>query len=225
MSPMSEASDSLPPGADEPARVRPARIRDWPRLLDLLHSSVPELDEDLLSRWLRDERHSLVVAIGSSGLVGFARLVIDPLRQASCLECLVVQEAARGQGVGTALLHYCEEVARACGAQRIRTSIASDDLPSRAFCAHHGFTEPCGPAVDGRQALARRVAARQWPPLWDLRRLHAPRVPPAALERAATRVLFDAWLGRSLRQRPVAPAATSKPWPLISPVASGSAGA
>lgn len=227
MAPMSDVSDTLPPGPGEPVRVRPARIRDWPRMLELVQRHLPELDEALLGRWLRNERHSLVVAITSQGLVGLVRLTVQPGRRVSLLECLLVHDAARGQGVGTALLHYCDEVACACGAPRIEAQVPDDDLVLRAFCARHGFIEShrsAGSMSAGHLGVSRRVPARLGP-MWDLRRLHAPRVPPAALERAATRMLFDAWLGRSLRQRPDASPAAGRPWRLISPVASGSAGA
>ncbi|BDI04921.1 GNAT family N-acetyltransferase [Sphaerotilus microaerophilus] len=230
MVPMPEVSDTLPPAPGEPVRLRPARIRDWSRMLSLAQRHLPELDEATLGRWLRDERHSLVVAITSQGLVGLARLAVLPARQVSQLECLLVHDAARGQGVGTALLNYCDEVACACGAPRMEAHVPANDPVLRAFCAHHGFIEARRPAAAGgavsvgHLGVSRRVPARLGP-MWDLRRLHAPRVPPAALERAATRMLFDAWLGRSLRQRPDASPAAGQPWRLFSPVASGSAGA
>ncbi|HNG82794.1 MAG TPA: hypothetical protein PLW24_25215, partial [Burkholderiaceae bacterium] len=102
-------------------------------------------------------------------------------------------------GVGSALLRYCADVACACGAPQLEGEVLSGDLAAQAFCTRHGFAAtPRHKSASGEWFLTvrRRVPAPAWP-LWDLRRLHAPRVPPAVLERMATRALFEAWLGRS----------------------------
>jgi len=227
MLPKPEVSDTLPPEPGEPPRVREARIRDWAKLVELSRRVFPDLEEAWLSHWLRNERHSLVVAFTSEGLVGFARLEVQLGRRVTVLNCLGVDSEARRQSVGTALLRYCEDVACACGAPRLELAVPLDDPMALQFCAVNGYKVVQRPEVavaPGWQTMARRVPAPVWP-LWDLRRLHAPRVPPAALERAATRVLFDAWLGRSLRQLPDARVASGRPWRSISaPVAGGSAG-
>ena len=208
-----EVSDTIPPAPGEPPRVRPARIRDWARLTRLARQLFPDVDDQRLSHWLRNERHSLVVAITSRGLVGFVRLEVQPARRVTLLDHLGVDPCAREQGVGSALLRYCAEAACACSAPQLEVSIAADDPVLDAFCRHHGF-KTTGHSCDdlGRRHihLVRRAAASLWPE-WGLRRLHSPRVPPAVLERLATRALYDAWLGRS--------------GPSINPVAGGSAGA
>lgn len=199
MSAMPEVSDTLVPAPGEPARVRPARIRDWARLVVLARRLFPDLDEQRLGHWLREERHSLIVAITAQGLVGFARLVVQPGRRVTLIECLGVDSSAREQGVGSALLRYCADVACACGAPQLEGTLADGDLAAQAFCVHHGFCidRVCVvPAAGASATVRRKVQPPVWP-LWDLRRLHAPRVPPAVLERVATRALFEAWLGRS----------------------------
>jgi GNAT superfamily N-acetyltransferase len=224
MKTLPEVSDTLPPAPGEPPRVRPARIRDWARLSRLAHQIFPELDEARLSHWLRNERHSLVVAITSRGLVGFVRLEVQPLRKVTVLDHLGVDAAARGQGVGSALLTYCSEVACACSAPHLEASVHADDPVLDAFCRHHGFKalrESRDELGQHCRQLSRRVTAPLWP-VWDLRSLHAPRVPPAMLERLATRALYGAWLGRTLWPQPGAQA-PSRGWALISPAASGSA--
>jgi hypothetical protein len=65
------------------------------------------------------------------------------------------------------------------------------------FCRRHGFQIGTSAHADhGRHCLTltRRVPPPIWP-MWDLRRAHAPRVPPALLERCATWALFGAWQG------------------------------
>ncbi|HMX11975.1 MAG TPA: GNAT family N-acetyltransferase [Burkholderiaceae bacterium] len=228
MLPMPEVSDTLPPEPGEPPRVREARIRDWAKLVELARRVFPDLEEVWLSHWLRNERHSLVVAFTSAGLVGFARLEVQLGRRVTVLNCLGVDPGSRSQGVGAALLRYCENVAFACGAPRLEMSVPEDDPLARVFCQRFGYKTVQRPdvvAAPGWQTVTRRAPAPVLP-MWDLRRLHAPRVPPAALERAATRVLFDAWLGRSLRQLPDVSATSGRPWHSINVrVAGGSAGA
>ncbi|MCK6426902.1 MAG: GNAT family N-acetyltransferase [Burkholderiaceae bacterium] len=224
-----DASETLPPSPGEPPRVRAARIFDWPRLVALAERAFPTLDPQQLSHWLCHERHSLAVAITSQGLIGLVRLQVLPGRRVTRLELIGVDPRSREQGVGSALLRYAADVACACGAPRLETVIdAQVDPVLQAFLTHHGFVgDAADPAEDGRQCLRREVPAPVWP-MWELRRPHAPRVPPAILERAATRVLFDAWLGRSLRQRyaPRHKGPGGQPtWRSISSVAGGSAGA
>lgn len=229
MAQQNDASETLPPAPGEPPRVRAARILDWPRLVALAERAFPALDPQQLSHWLCHERHSLAVAITSQGLVGFVRLQIQPGRRVTRLHCIAVDPRAREQGVGSALLRYVADVACACGAPCLETEFdIQDDPVLQAFLIHHGFVDAPGAVEEGaRLRLRREVPAPVWP-MWELRRPHAPRVPPAMLERAATRVLFDAWLGRSLRQRPATrhegPGAQPT-WRTISSVAGGSAGA
>ncbi len=197
MAPMTEVSDTLPPVHGAPPKIRPARILDWTRLLPLVEQVYPRVPRAALAQWLREERHSLAVAIDATGLVGFVRLRVLPGERRTVVDCLGVDPRARERGVGSALVEYAAQVACACGAPVLVGEVPADDGVAQAFCRRQGFQ--LGHAIAGddgrsRLPLMRRVPAPVWP-MWDLRRAHAPRVPPHLLERCATWALFGAWQG------------------------------
>lgn len=197
MAPMTEVCDTLPPVHGAPPRIRPARILDWPRLLPLFEKVYPQVPRAQLAHWLREERHSLAVAIDATGLVGFLRLRVMPGDRCTVVDCLGVDPRARDRGVGTALVGYAAEVACACAAPLLVGEVDGDDATALAFCRRQGFQAGaaiCGDDGRRRLGLTRRVTPAVWPQ-WDLRRAHAPRVPPDLLDRCTTWALFGAWLG------------------------------
>lgn len=66
-----------------------------------------------------------------------------------------VDAAHQRQGLGSALLHWLEDVARAAGAQRIRVETRHENEAARCFYNEHGYHERVlqramyGQAVDG----------------------------------------------------------------------------
>lgn len=189
--------DSGLPAPGASVRVRAARIRDWSRLQGLMCRLFPQVDEATFGHWLRDERHNLAVAMTSEGVVGMVRLEVQPGSRTTQLALLGVDPSARGQGVAKALLAYCGEVACACGAPTLQVDVASDDDAAQGLFRRLGYEvvrAASSAQVEGRLRLARSAPAPVWP-TWDLKRQHAPRVPPAALHRLAMRALYGAWLG------------------------------
>lgn len=87
--------------------------------------------------------------------VGFAQLRYrSSLYEAgpdACLEELWVRPAARGNGLGRALLEAAMDLARAHGATRIDLNTSVDDAVARALYAACGFTNeefgPGGPSM------------------------------------------------------------------------------
>lgn len=197
MSSLAAFHDSGLPAPGAAVKVRAARIRDWVRLQGLLLSVFPNIDEATFGRWLRDQRHSLAVALNAEGLVGVVRIEVQPGSRVTLLSLLGVAPSARGQGVARALLSYCEEVACACGAPDLAFDVAADDADRQAFFAHLGYvavTSGRSAALRGLCRLVRRAHPPAWP-TWQLKREHAPRVPPAPFQRLAMRALYGAWLG------------------------------
>jgi ribosomal protein S18 acetylase RimI-like enzyme len=192
--------DSGLPAPGAAVRVRAARIRDWARLQGLMCSVFPHIDQATYGHWLRDQRHCLAVAFTAEGLVGVVRFEIQPGNRVTMLTQLGVAPAMRGHGVARALLSYCEEVACACGAPNLALELPCDDLVTLAFFRHLGYAvSPAEPSsAVGTRRLVRRAKAPVWP-TWQLKREHAPRVPPAAFQRLAMRALYGAWLGSSAR--------------------------
>jgi ribosomal protein S18 acetylase RimI-like enzyme len=97
------------------------------RLLPQLSSSAAPLDADDLHRIVGHQANTLFVARGEGGIVGMLTLVSFPLASGlrARIEDVVVDQEARGQGVGTALTMAALDRARAQGARSV-------DLTSRA---------------------------------------------------------------------------------------------
>jgi GNAT superfamily N-acetyltransferase len=145
-------------------RVRKARREDYPRVralfdgLDVLHRealpwlfqrSDQELRPDELLERLTGDVGALLVAEGEGPeILGFAILLLQqaPAQRIFVpgkhvlLDNLVVDPAARRQGVGTALLHEAEAWARAHGAARVELNVYDFNEPALRFYASAGYT-------------------------------------------------------------------------------------
>jgi ribosomal protein S18 acetylase RimI-like enzyme len=97
------------------------------RLLSQLSSSAAALDADALARIIGHQATTLFVARSQRVVVGMLTLVIFPLPSGlrARIEDVVVDQDARGQGVGTALTVAALDLAQARGARSV-------DLTSRA---------------------------------------------------------------------------------------------
>ncbi len=190
-------SDSSMFAPGSPVRVRAARIRDWARLQGLIAEVFPDVEADTIGHWLCDERHKFAVAFNEQGLVGLVRVQIHPGERVTEVSALGVLPAARGQGVARALMNYCEEVACACGAPSLELELPAEARETQAFFEHLGYVTQMRKGLRtqmGAVRWVRRAPVPTWPD-WELRREHAPRVPPATLQRLAMRALYGAWIG------------------------------
>jgi ribosomal protein S18 acetylase RimI-like enzyme len=97
------------------------------RLLPQLSGSAALLDADSLTRIVGHQAITLFVARSESGVVGMLTLVTFPLPSGlrARIEDVVVDQDARGQGVGTALTMAALDLAQEQGARSV-------DLTSRA---------------------------------------------------------------------------------------------
>src|ERR1700691_1604154 len=96
------------------------------RLLPQLSKSAPPLDADAVKRVVIREGNTLVLARADGEVVGMLTLVTFPIPTGlrAWIEDVVVDETARGQGVGTALTREAVRHAQAAGARTV-------DLTSR----------------------------------------------------------------------------------------------
>lgn len=96
------------------------------RLLPQLSKSAAPLDAGALTRVANWEGNSLLLARASGEIIGMLTLVTFaiPTGLRAWIEDVVVDESARGQGVGAALTKEAIRLARAAGARTI-------DLTSR----------------------------------------------------------------------------------------------
>ena len=97
------------------------------RLLPQLSSAAVALDADQLARIVDHQANTLLVARDHGAIVGMLTLVTFPLPSGlrARIEDVVVDQAARGHGVGTALTMAAIDLARQEGARNV-------DLTSRA---------------------------------------------------------------------------------------------
>ena len=81
-----------------------------------------------------------VVVVGPPGaLSGFG--IMSYLDDDAHLLLFAVHPAQRRQGIGTAILTWLEDVARAAGAKRIRVEARRDNEAARSFYSEHGYHE------------------------------------------------------------------------------------
>jgi ribosomal protein S18 acetylase RimI-like enzyme len=97
------------------------------RLLPQLSSAAVALDADQLARIVDHQANTLLVARDQGAIVGMLTLVTFPLPSGlrARIEDVVVDQEARGHGVGTALTMAAIDLARQQGARNV-------DLTSRA---------------------------------------------------------------------------------------------
>jgi ribosomal protein S18 acetylase RimI-like enzyme len=97
------------------------------RLLPQLSSSAAALDADDLTRIANHQANTLLVARDRGAIVGMLTLVTFPLSSGlrARIEDVVVDQEARGHGVGTALTMAAIDLAHQQGARSV-------DLTSRA---------------------------------------------------------------------------------------------
>jgi ribosomal protein S18 acetylase RimI-like enzyme len=97
------------------------------RLLPQLSSAAAALDADQLARIVDHQANTLLVARDQGAIVGMLTLVTFPLPSGLRvrIEDVVVDQEARGHGVGTALTMAAIDLARQQGARNV-------DLTSRA---------------------------------------------------------------------------------------------
>jgi ribosomal protein S18 acetylase RimI-like enzyme len=107
-------------------RVTDELVEACQRLLPQLSSSAASLRADDLARIVDHQATTLFVARGQDAIVGMLTLVTFPLPSGlrARIEDVVVDQAARGRGVGTALTMAALGAARRQGARSV-------DLTSR----------------------------------------------------------------------------------------------
>ena len=146
----------MPRPAD--TRVRRARRSDLDHLLDL---EARCFRGDRLSarqyRWhLAGERAWLAVAERGGALVGSAMVLFRRDSRAARLYSIAVDPAARGGGIGLALLRAGERAARARGADEMRLEVRADNAAAIALYEREGyrrFGRRDGYYEDGADAL------------------------------------------------------------------------
>jgi ribosomal protein S18 acetylase RimI-like enzyme len=111
-------------------------VAAFARMLPQLSETAGALDRAALSRVVAAETNTVLVALSAGRIVGTLTLVTVPTLTGvrSHIEDVVVDESARGQGVGAALTQAALRLAREAGAGSVElTSRASRVAANRLY--------------------------------------------------------------------------------------------
>lgn len=92
-----------------------------------------------IAKAIRDPDTNVAVVGPPEALEGFA--IMTYRDEDAHLILFAVRADKRRQGVGSALLLWLEDVARAAGLRRIRVEARRDNVPGRSFYSEHGYHE------------------------------------------------------------------------------------
>jgi len=123
------------------AEATPELQSAWAALLPQLNSSLPIPGLDHLKAMVADPAVTLLVARDGSEIVGTAAVVVyvTPIWIKARIEDVVVDQAARGRGVGEALVKGCIEVARNRGARIVELQSAQSREEANRLYPRLGF--------------------------------------------------------------------------------------
>jgi len=129
--------------------IRPCREDDYRSIARLLRQLWPSasIDDDRLQsvylRGLKSEACHFSCAVEDGNVIGFCSVILkNSLWQQGWLahvDELVVDEAARGQGIGTQLLEAAIQIAAARGAARIELDSGFHRTDAHNFYQQRGF--------------------------------------------------------------------------------------
>jgi ribosomal protein S18 acetylase RimI-like enzyme len=123
--------------ATEAAEVTPELVDAFARLVPQLSRSSPPPDEAHLAEMVHAPGTHVLVAHDDGGtIMGTLTLVVlrIPTGIRAWIEDVVVDDAARGQGVGETLTHHALDLARAAGAKTVDlTSRPSREAANRLY--------------------------------------------------------------------------------------------
>jgi ribosomal protein S18 acetylase RimI-like enzyme len=133
-------------------RIRPAVPADLDALVALERASfaTDHLSRRQYGKHLRSASAAVLAAVDASGLLGKAVVFFRSNSDIARLYSIAVADAARGRGLGEALLTAVEGAAQRYGARRMRLEVRQDNaaairlyerLGYRRFGAYAGFYE------------------------------------------------------------------------------------
>jgi GNAT superfamily N-acetyltransferase len=129
--------------------VREAVLTDAPEVVRLLaflgHAMSPGTAEARLAAFLESGEHILVATrAGSESLLGAVSIHVTPVMHRigpiGRFTAVVVDESARGQGIGTTLIRVAEDFLRAQGCAMIEVTSNKKRADAHAFYERLGYT-------------------------------------------------------------------------------------
>jgi ribosomal-protein-alanine N-acetyltransferase len=130
----------------EQLELRPARIGEAERIARMSRTLI---EGGLAWRWkprsiaaqIRDSETEVVVARAGNRIVGFAVMQYRFRQREAHLVLLAVEPSRRRRGIGRALLHWLEQMARLGRIERIRLEVRTSNGGGRAFYRSQGYRE------------------------------------------------------------------------------------
>lgn len=131
-------------------RIRPARAEDTPHVVRLMkqleafiHGQVGPGVEGRFKYILTLTNFNVCVAEEDGQVIGLITASLRPTLwhpgPVALIDALIVDETARGRGVGKALIDTIVNWARKHGASEIEVSTEVDNEAAQAFYVRHGF--------------------------------------------------------------------------------------
>ncbi|WP_035845315.1 GNAT family N-acetyltransferase [Allgaiera indica] len=128
--------------ADAVAAIWNPVIRDTAITFNAIEKAADDLTQSFAQK--RADGHAFLVAEAEGGLLGFATYgqFRGGIGYAHTMEhTIILAPAARGRGVGRALMAAIEDHARANGAHSIFAGVSAENPAGRAFHAALGYAE------------------------------------------------------------------------------------
>src|SRR5437899_697689 len=124
-----------------PTEVTPELVEALGRLVLQLNPNLATPTAEHLRLLLKDPGATLLIARDGNEIVGTAMVIVYPttLRFESRIEDVVVDESARGRGVGEALVRECIELARRRGASIVELQTARVRVAANRLYERMGF--------------------------------------------------------------------------------------
>ncbi|MDN5924160.1 MAG: GNAT family N-acetyltransferase [Xanthomonadales bacterium] len=121
--------------------IRPATTADLPALVALEHAvfSSDRLSARQFQRHSHSDSALLLVCVSETALLGDSLLLFRRNTGVARLYSLAVAAAARGRGVGSALLDANEDAARHRDCRCLRLEVRIDNRAARALYERHGY--------------------------------------------------------------------------------------
>lgn len=126
--------------------IRAARTEDAPRISDLMHQLGYDVSAGEIAQRLsrRDDQREVILACDGDNTVGWAAVCVEEgfvEGRVAWIEGFVVDDNARGAGVGARLLDTAEEWARSkgCTTMRVQSNVIRER--AHAFYERHGYVK------------------------------------------------------------------------------------
>lgn len=126
---------------ERPTEATEELVKALGLLIPQLNPALPAPTAEHLAVLFADKASTLLIARDGNKIVGTAMVIVYPttFRFESRIEDVVVDESARGRGVGEALVKECIEVARSRGAAIVELQSARSREAANRLYERMGF--------------------------------------------------------------------------------------